>query len=145
MNAAKLKKAEKRDEMRDEMRKKMLMLPLLAALALGLLLAGCGNSVSEAELKEDLAAWGVFNRIDLREENIKSVKVLHKEKNSSAHTEVLEVSAALRYGDVKGTLRCNLTYMTDGKSGRALMDVTVLDKTVFEPVPEDRILKDVKA
>ena len=141
MNAAKLKKAEKRDEMR----KKMLMLPLLAALALGLLLAGCGSSVSEAELKEDLAAWGVFNRIDLREENIKSVKVLHKEKNSSAHTEVLEVSAELRYGDVKGTLHCDLTYMTDGKSGRALMDVTVLDETVFEPVSEERILKDVEA
>ena len=126
------------------MRKKMLMLPLLAALALGLLLAGCGNSVSEAELKEDLAAWGVFNRIDLREENIKSVKVLHKEKNSSAHTEVLEVSAALRYGDVKGTLRCNLTYMTDGKSGRVLSDLTVMDDMVFEPVPEEQILKDVR-
>ena len=103
-----MRQSPKKIKKRDKMRKKKWM--LLAALVLGLLLAGCGNSVSEAELKEDLAAWGVFNRIDLREENIKSVKVLHKEKNSSAHTEVLEVNAVLRYGDVKGTLHCDLTY-----------------------------------
>lgn len=123
---------------------------LLLTMAAAMLLTACGgktagtssgfksHSVTEKKIAADLAEANLLTAEGLTADTITGVTLLAEEKDSVGQT-LYEASAALKLGEISGTMHCLLTY-SDG----ALLQAQVLQDTQIDPVPDSTLTDDAK-